>query len=326
MSVIVIKPETDTKVKSLSASRIGFPCDRNLWYAANGYPEEVDRKTKRIFAVGHALEALVVRFMREDGFTVFHNDKTHDDPEDFAIQLEGGILTGRHDILFHHPQQDGLILGDIKTMNRQAYAFWRRKGTLEKYPQYVKQLTVYYKGLQSIPQIGPNLNGTLAIVGFCKDDSRYSIDYFPYQEELWEEIKERCERIFASNDPIDPGKIPAWACNYCGYRHICDARPEKMQEESIEVVNDQDIELAAYMLAEARSLKAQANELEKEAKAVLEKLKDREEVRAGSYIIRIRPYRQAKLDTKALREKAPEIYNAYLREVVGVRYEVQEVL
>ena len=317
---------TSTGPRVLSASQIGFPCDRNLWYAANGYKPEVDRKAQRIFAVGHALESLVVQFMREDGFLVFHNNKTHADPADFNIHLKGGTITGRYDILFQRPGEAGLILGDIKTMNRQSYAFWRRKGTAEKYPQYVKQLTVYYKGLKGIESVSSQLNGKLAVVGFCKDDSRYAIDYFEYSEDTWNEIKERCERIFASENPIDPGKIPHWACNYCGYRHICDAKPEKVTEETAcTEIDDYEVELAAYMLLEARQMKAEANELEKEAKKILERFKDKELIKAGSYLVEYRPFRQTRLDTKALREKAPEIYNAYLKEVVGVRIEVMEV-
>lgn len=311
-------------MKQLSASKVGHPCDRNLWYAAQGVKEEVDPKAKRIFAVGHALESLVVQFMREDGFLVFHNDKTHADPTDFHLHLKGGVLTGRYDILFQRPKEAGLVLGDVKTMNRQAYAFWRRKGTLEKYPQYAKQLTVYFKGLQTRKEVAPQLNGILAVVGFCKDDSRYAIDYFGYSEDLWEEIRERCERIFAEGKPIDPGKIPAWACSYCGYRSICDARPEKVQEENgFEVVDDQEVELAAYMLEEARKLKAEASNLEKEAKSVLERLKDRERIRAGSYLIKITPVRSARLDTRALKTQKPEIWAAFAKEVVSYRFEVK---
>jgi len=313
-------------MKQLSASKVGHPCDRNLWYAAQGIREEVDPRAKRIFAVGHALEALVVQFMREDGFLVFHNDKTHADPTDFSLHLKGGVLTGRYDILFQRPGEAGLVLGDVKTMNRQAYAFWRRKGTLEKYPQYAKQLTVYFKGLQTRKKVASQLNGTLAVVGFCKDDSRYAIDYFDYSEDLWEEIRERCERIFASQKPVDPGPIPAWSCSYCGYRIICDARPEKVAEDDFfEVVDDQEVEFAAYMLEEARKLKAEANNLEKEAKAVLERLKDRERVRVGSYLIKITPSRSARLDTKALKAKHPDIYTAFLKETVSYRFDVKEV-
>jgi len=318
--------QTVARTRVLSASKVGHPCDRNLWYAAQGVKEEVDPKARRIFAVGHALEALVVQFMREDGFLVFHNDKTHADPTDFRLHLEGGVLTGRYDILFQRPGEPGLVLGDVKTMNRQAYAFWRRKGTLEKYPQYAKQLTVYFKGLQTRKEVAPQLNGTLAVVGFCKDDSRYAIDYFDYSEALWEEIRERCERIFTSEKPVDPGKIPSWACSYCGYRHICDAKPEKEPgDDGCAVVDDQELELAAYMWEEATNLEAEARQLKKEARAILEKVRDKERFRVGSYLVSITPVRSQRLDTRALREKAPEVYHAFLKESVSYRINVKSV-
>ena len=35
--------------KIMHASKVGFPCDRNLWYSVNGYEEVVSEKTQRTF-------------------------------------------------------------------------------------------------------------------------------------------------------------------------------------------------------------------------------------------------------------------------------------
>ena len=325
---------TNASPKVLSASQIGFPCLRCLWYRANGYEEEYPLRTKRIFITGKHLENGVVEILQEEGFTVYHNNKFHEDEPDFTIEVEGGCITGRHDICFLPPGKslangDRLILGDIKTMNSIQFSRWKRSSTIKTYPQYVQQLHVYYYGLKQQPifQKVMLLDDTLAVIGFNKDNSEYHIDYFKYDPEIWESIKQKCEYVFALSEPPEPAADkPHWACSYCGFKHICEYyNPQKSKEVQPEEIIDEDVELAAYMLLEARQMKAEANELEKEAKKILERFRDREAIRTGSYIIEYRPFKQTRLDTKALREKAPEIYNAYLKEVVGVKIEVMEV-
>ena len=57
------------------ASSVGHPCIRKLWYPTMGHiPEPLSRETLRIFAVGTALEAVVLGWLQEDGWTVEHNE------------------------------------------------------------------------------------------------------------------------------------------------------------------------------------------------------------------------------------------------------------
>ena len=60
-------------MKTMRASRVGFPCDRNLFYSVNGYDETVSARSQRIFDVGTALEAVAVDWLREEGWDVFYN-------------------------------------------------------------------------------------------------------------------------------------------------------------------------------------------------------------------------------------------------------------
>ena len=321
--------------KVLSGSKVGHPCDRKLWYAAQGLEEQVSPAARRTFAVGHALEPLVVQFMKEDGYTVFHNDKCHEDEPDFVIPLKGGVITGRHDIRFCSGSDDRcLVLGDIKTMNSMAYTLWRRYGTKKKYPQYVVQLTVYYHGLKEwAPEIGASLNGKLAVVGFNKDNSTYAIETFDYSSSLWEEIKERCERIFAASSPPVPEELPSWACSYCGYSHICEANPAKKDDVSAVEVDEEETEMAAELLAQAQLLKEDVSSLSKEVKNMEEKAKKvlgryagcYEVIKAGRYVVEITPSKRSVLDTKELKVKRPEIYRAFLREKLSYRYKVLAV-
>ncbi len=307
-------------MKTLSASKIGHPCDMNLWFASNDIKEEFSPHTKRIFAVGSALESVVVSFLMEDGFDVFYNEKDHNSPTDFVINVAGGAILGRYDILFRRPKEKLWVVGDIKTMNKQAFSWWKRKGTAEKYPQYLKQLTVYYKGLSLSRD---DLSDKIAIIGFCKDDSSYLIETMNYDEKVWFEIKERAERIFAQKNMFEP-KRPSWACSYCGYKKICPFVSLK-KTTNAEKIDGEDYELAAYMLSEARKMYAEARTLEKEAKELLDSLPKEKDLLVGSYIVRIDVNRQHRLDAKKLKEKKPDVYQEFLTVSEIKKIKIEEV-
>ena len=59
--------------KVLRASKIGFPCDRNLYYSANGVEGITSPKSQRIFDVGTYLEPVVVERLRADGWESEYN-------------------------------------------------------------------------------------------------------------------------------------------------------------------------------------------------------------------------------------------------------------
>ena len=316
---------TSTGPKVLSASQIGFPCLRNLWYRANGYEELITPQQELTFEVGKALEPVIVNHLEKMGFYVHYNNKSHDDPPDFELELEGGFLTGRYDITFQHKNSPPpLMLGDIKTMNTAAFSYWKRYGTLKKYPQYADQLTAYWMGLTSR---GEQLSETLALIGFDKNNHKIHIDYFPLDLKRWERIKQRCEYVFSLSEPPEPEEDkPHWACSYCGYKHVCEHyNPQKAQETHPEEITDEEVELAAYMLLEARQMKKEAKELENEAKEVLKRFKDKEIIKAGSYIVKFTVSKRSRVNEKALREERPDIYVQFAVERESLRIEVMEV-
>lgn len=196
---------------TIRASKIGHPCIRNIWYSSvGGVEEEFTTHTLRIFETGTILEALVVKWLREDGWEVYHNEGSQDAEWEIEVAVKGGVIKGHPDVIITDSHGDK-HLGDVKTMNSRAWKLWRDSGTLEKYPQYYQQLHPY--------TYGAKLN-SCAIIGLNKDTSEYHIDILPYSEEVMHEIMAKAEYILGCDTAPMPDTLPNWACNYCGYKRM----------------------------------------------------------------------------------------------------------
>ena len=219
----------ESGLKTLRASTIGFPCDRHLWYSAEGYEPLHDAKTLRIFDVGTALEPMVIRWLENEGWEIVcYNQGSQDADIEHVIEVSGGEIRGHFDAIISRPGI-GTILIDVKTMNDRSFSHWKRLGTEEKSPQYLDQLHVY--GYAAI--IAGLSFDRLGIVALNKNDSDLEIELIDYSIERMVEIQTRAERIFHLSEPPSPGpRLMKWSCRYCSYRYVCDVSENEIQNLS----------------------------------------------------------------------------------------------
>ncbi len=194
----------------IRASKIGHPCIRNIWYSSvGGIEEPFSKETLRIFEVGTILEKVVVGWLREDGWEVYHNEGSQEAEWEIEVEVKGGVIKGHPDCII---TRDGIShLGDVKTMNSRAFKLWYEQGTLAKYPQYYQQLHPYTYGAKL---------DSCAIIGMCKDTSQYKVEILPYSEDVMHEIMAKAEFILGCDTAPMPDTLPNWACNYCGYKRM----------------------------------------------------------------------------------------------------------
>lgn len=204
---------------TIRASSIGHPCPRKIWFSSvAGMEEEFDKRTLRIFDVGSCLEGLVVKWLREDGWIVDHNEGSQDAEIELVVPITDEIeIRGHHDAIIWRPEDtDRRYMVDIKTMNDRAWTLWKRQGTLAKYPQYAQQVHCYAL---------PYGIKDCAIVGMNKDKSLYDIESFPFDEAIWQTVEKKALLIGTAKDkPEIPDDLPSWCCSYCSYGRsgICD--------------------------------------------------------------------------------------------------------
>ena len=315
-------------MKTMRASKVGFPCDRNLYYAVNGQDEVVTLKSQRIFAVGTALEAVAVAWLREEGWDVLHNPGSQEADLELEIPVAGGRLSGHPDCIISRPGM-GRILIDVKTMNERAFTRWKREGTEKNKPQYVDQVHVYANAAMaaklSIERLG--------IVGVNKNNSEMHIDIFDYSLERMAAIVERTERIFALSSPPEPGdRMEGWCCGYCGYAHVCELQKQKRDTEvgdGIGITTEPDIVNAMELLAEARELSKTGKDLEDQAKAVLdEKIKRQgiKSIRGGALVLTLNEVVSSRFDSAAFKKAHPDMVEEFTKKSSSVRYDIKEAV
>ena len=316
--------------KIMHASKVGFPCDRNLWYSVNGHDEVISERSQRIFDVGTSLEPLVIKWLEKDGWLVDYNPGSLNAEKKVFIKLPGGeSLIGHPDAFIFKHISSPLILIDIKTMNERAFILWKREGTLKKYPQYVDQLHVYAKGLFTTTKIDK-----LAIVGVNKNNSDMHIDFFDYDENRTKEILERTERIVALEDAPEPGeRMQDWCCSYCGYSWLCELFQKKHDTSvgtGVGATTDKNIIDAVELLKEARELSKAGEELENEAKKVLDenvRQKGIKEIQAGSLLLSLTESAgRATFDKKSFGKEYPELLKKFTSTgATSIRYNIKEI-
>ncbi|MBR1604006.1 MAG: Dna2/Cas4 domain-containing protein [Synergistaceae bacterium] len=313
-------------MKVMNASRVGFPCDRNLWYAVNNYAGKVNKKSQRIFDVGAAIEPVVIDWLNQDGWITFYNPGSQEAELELYAPIEGGKIGGHPDCFMSRQNCDN-VLADIKTMNERSFINWKRRGTLEDKPQYADQLHCY---AYAAKREGFPVD-KLAIVGINKNTSDMHIDFFDYDYMRMNKIIERSERIFKLDTPPEPGdRIESWACSYCDYAEHCELCKHKRDthvDNGALKTNDPDIVNAIELLKEARELSKAGKELEDDAKAVLDvrvRQQGIKSVSTGNYILDLTEIKSSRFDSTSFKKAHPEMIQDFMKNSSSVVYSIKE--
>ena len=313
--------------KVLRASRIGTLCDRALFYSVAGAEEITKEKSQRIFEVGKVLEPVIVSWLRNDGWNVRRNmfDSSNEGMS-LSLEVNGGTITAHPDCIISR-EDSPLILADIKTMNDRSFRSLKRDGTIKSHPQYADQLTIY---AQALRECGHSID-QLAIVAINKNNCEGYIDFFTFEPERYEALKEHAEMIFALDEAPEQGdRFQSWCCSFCGFSHLCELckKDTAVGDESIPATDNQEVIDAVELLSESRDMEKAAKELSDEAKAVLDREVRKQGIkslRAGNLVLVLNEIKSSRLDTTALKKAHPELVSEFMKQSSSVRYDLKEV-
>ena len=309
--------------KVLRASRIGHPCNRNLWYSVNGATEETNEKSKRILELGKILEPVIINWLRNDGWKVKRNPIDESNEEiSLSISVNGGTISAHPDCLISKDDSE-IILADIKTMNYRAFRNLKREGTVKAFSNYADQLTIY---AQAMKNSGFNVD-KLAIVALNKNDCDGHIDFFDFDSERFEALKRRAEKIFAT----DKGeRFQDWCCSYCGFNSICELckKDTAVGDNNIPATDNQNVINAVELLSESREMEKAAKELSDEAKIVLDKEIRKQgikSVRVNNLVLVLNEITSSRFDTTAFKKSHPDLVQNFMKTSTSVRYELKNL-
>lgn len=220
---------TETARAYLGASRVGVACERALQYEYLNTPVDPERETPgrilRVFEVGHALEAVAIRWLRLAGFDLYTR-KTNGEP--FGFSVAGGRLQGHVDgVLNGGPAEIDLAypaLWECKTMNDKAWRETVKYGVAHAKPVYAGQLALYQAYLEAtIPGISRH---PALFTAINKDSQELWFERVPFDGGLAQRLSDRVVRILNATDAGE--QLPRYAttpthqeCKACAWQERC---------------------------------------------------------------------------------------------------------
>lgn len=180
----------------LGASRLGDPCLRRLQYEYTRTPRDdgsdLDGRTLRIFAAGHAFEDLAVRWLRRAGFDLRTRDRAG---EQFGFSVAGGRIRGHIDgVICGGPK--GFVypaLWECKTANAKGWREIVRRGVAVARPVYAAQVALYqaYMDLGQAPALFTIVN---------KDTSELWHELVPFDAATAQRVSDKAVEILRATD------------------------------------------------------------------------------------------------------------------------------
>lgn len=194
----------------MGASGIGTECDRQLWYSYV-HPKPVDSaKVLRIFGIGHALEPVIVDWLKGAGLTIFIEK-----PSGEQFGFTDGVIAGHVDgVVLGMPSDEKTpYLLEIKTANKFRYQNFVKDGFCSD-EKYKAQIHVYMYKMK--------LSKCLAVV-FNKDSQDLYYEIIEVDEFYAISLLSRAKEI-AIMEEMPDRKYPNksfFKCQYCSYKPEC---------------------------------------------------------------------------------------------------------
>jgi hypothetical protein len=240
-AILVAERDATPPRTYLGASRLGVACERALQFEFTHAPKDeggdFSGQVLRIFAIGHMLEDLAIRWLRGAGFDLYTHKGNHpgggaanylSDGEQFGFSVAGGRICGHVDgIIAAGPGDLGLALPalwECKTMNARNWRETVKKGVALAKPIYAAQIAIYQAYMEpSVPGIS---EAPALFTAINKDTAELYHELVPFDAALAQRISDRAVRILQATDAGD--LLPRVAqsrdffeCRFCSYADRC---------------------------------------------------------------------------------------------------------
>jgi len=216
----------------LGGSLVGHACERALQFEFAGAPKDEGAdfpgRTLRIFAIGHALEDLAIRWLRAAGLDLYTRKGNNPDGEQFGFSVAGGRIRGH---------VDGIIAGGLEALNLGVPALWECKtmnaknwretvknGVAVAKPIYAAQIALYQAYMDAaVPGLASN---PALFTAINKDTAELHHELVPFNAELAQRMSDRAVRILRATDagellPRLARERDHFECRICAYAIRC---------------------------------------------------------------------------------------------------------
>lgn len=216
----------------LGASRLGHACERALQFEFAGAPKDEGAdfggQTLRIFAIGHQLEELAIRWLRAAGIDLYTRKGNRPDGDQFGFSVAGGRIRGHVDgIIADAPAALGLrtpALWECKTMNAKNWRACVKDGVTVSKPVYAAQIAIYQAYMEAtVPGISAN---PALFTAINKDTAELHHELVPFDADLAQRMSDRAVRILQATDagellPRIATSRDFFKCRFCAHAERC---------------------------------------------------------------------------------------------------------
>ena len=216
----------------LGGSRLGVACERALQFEFTAAPKDdgagFTGQTLRIFAIGHQLEDLAIRWLRAAGFDIYTHKGNRPDGEQFGFSVAGGRVRGHVDgIIAAGPEGFDLAvpaLWECKTMNARNWRACVKEGVAKSKPVYAAQIAVYQAYMEA--QV-PGISAAPALfTAINKDTAELYHELVPFDAGRAQTASDRAVRILAATDtgellPRISTTSDFFECRFCPWAERC---------------------------------------------------------------------------------------------------------
>jgi hypothetical protein len=217
----------------LGASRLGHVCERALQFEFAGAPKDdgadFSGQTLRIFAIGHQLEDLAIRWLRAAGIDLVNQKR---DGGQFGFSVAGGRIRGHVDgIIADAPAALGMrvpALWECKTMNAKNWRACVKDGVTKSKPVYAAQIAVYQAYMEATI---PGISASPALfTAINKDTAELHHELVPFDADLAQRMSDRGVRILQATDvgellPRVAANQDFFECRFCSWAERCWSLP-----------------------------------------------------------------------------------------------------
>jgi len=216
----------------LGASRLGHACERALQFEFAGAPKDEGQdfsgRSLRIFAIGHELEGLAIRWLRAAGLDLYTRKGNRADGEQFGFSVAAGRIRGHVDgIVADAPATLGLrtpALWECKTMNAKNWRETVAKGVTVAKPVYAAQIALYQAYMEATV---PGISAAPALfTAINKDTAEMHHEMVPFDADLAQRMSDRGVRILRATDagellPRIAANRDFFECRFCPWAERC---------------------------------------------------------------------------------------------------------
>lgn len=213
----------------LGASRLGHVCERALQFEFAGAPKDdgadFSGQTLRIFAIGHQLEDLAIRWLRAAGIDLVTQKR---DGGQFGFSVAGGRIRGHVDgIIADAPAALGLrapALWECKTMNAKNWRACVKDGVTVSRPVYAAQIAIYQAYMES--SVAGISTAPALFTAINKDTAELHHELVPFDADLAQRMSDRAVRILQATDagellPRIAANRDFFECRFCAHAERC---------------------------------------------------------------------------------------------------------